>query len=193
MRTVCCILGLAFLLVTLNSCDYIKKKVGGKAEPQPVSTQPSAVKDTALVYDTITVPTYERYCNTRYNYCISYPSAIFRPQGESDSGDGQIFKSEDGHNELRVYRDSRPILMERDFELKDAFDEDIDDHLSGRVITYKDIMNNYYIISGHIGHDIFYQKTVYKNKELITAILTYRKIDKHQYDGLIKPIFDTLD
>src|SRR5437588_5064694 len=46
---------------------------------------------------------YRTYTNARFGYSISYPASVLVPQGESDNGDGQIFRSRDGHAEMRVF------------------------------------------------------------------------------------------
>ncbi len=34
---------------------------------------------------------YDTYYNARFDFKVSYPSALFLPTGESDNGDGQYF------------------------------------------------------------------------------------------------------
>lgn len=177
-----------FLVSIIYSCNNSQKKAAQPSTTDSIEEQ----TDTISMADTTTTPQYDVYCNTRYNYCISYPSAILIPQGESDSGDGQIFLSDNGVNELRVYRDSRPIVMEKRFDIEKAYIQDTDTQATKREITYRTLKNNYYVISGFSEGKIFYQKTIYRDFELVTAILTYDKMDKHQYDTLIEPIFGSL-
>lgn len=46
--------------------------------------------------------TVERYCNTRFNYCLDYPTAIFDGIVESDNDDGIQLVSEKYHLTLSV-------------------------------------------------------------------------------------------
>ena len=43
-----------------------------------------------------------KYCNYRFSFCLSYP-ASFHPMGESDNGDGQSFKTNDGNALISSY------------------------------------------------------------------------------------------
>jgi hypothetical protein len=42
------------------------------------------------------------YGNVRFHYAICYPENLLLPQGESENGDGQIFRGKDGAR-LTVY------------------------------------------------------------------------------------------
>jgi hypothetical protein len=105
---------------------------------------------------------YQTYHNARFAYSISYPADVFAPQGESDNGDGQRFLSKDGRAELMVYaghaiNDSQDTLQKR-------FREAAASRPAGppRVVTYKLIKDDWFVISGRAGGRIFYQKTMFK-------------------------------
>ena len=44
----------------------------------------------------------ERYCNTRYNFCLTYPGDIFVESEQSPNDDGILLKSADRDVEMRV-------------------------------------------------------------------------------------------
>src|SRR5207237_8321240 len=46
---------------------------------------------------------YKTYDNARFKYSISYPTDLLIPQGESENGDGQVFREKSGSVEMRVY------------------------------------------------------------------------------------------
>ncbi|MCK9254769.1 MAG: hypothetical protein GX793_04590 [Bacteroidales bacterium] len=135
-----------------------------------------------------TIYNYKTYYNERYGYSIEYPSSKLIPQGESGSGDGQVFKSQDSKSELRVYRDYRDVL---DFGLQDAYNEDLRGDGGNFVVTYKKLGNNYYVISGYKNKNIFYQKTIIFRNQLCTAIITYPESEKNYYNKVCENIFRT--
>src|SRR5947207_3694227 len=47
---------------------------------------------------------YKTYANARFKYSIGYPADLLIPQGESENGDGQVFKETGSSSvEMRVY------------------------------------------------------------------------------------------
>ena len=105
---------------------------------------------------------YETYHNARFAYSITYPADIFVPQGEADNGDGQRFLSKDGRAEVAVYagyavNDSQDTLQKRFREAAGRAAEQ-----PSRVVTYKLIKDDWFVVSGRNGGRIFYQKTMFK-------------------------------
>ena len=178
----------AIVTVGLISCN--NNQVQTKDKPlQQDKTQRS---------DTISKTTeeeikYETYCNQRYNFCIDYPSGRLFAQGESDSGDGQTFKSKDADNTLKVYRDFRDnINPDQTYTIEDAYNEDSrgnNPDKPKRVITYKKLGKNYFVVSGYNEGKIFYQKTAITSGELKTCLLEYKEIDKEVYNKISDRIF----
>lgn len=131
------------------------------------------------------------YVNSVYRYHISYPDNHLIPQGESDSGDGQVFVSKDKLCELRVYRDTRDILYEGAI-LKKSFREDIDG-FDKDSISNSEQTDNFYIIEGKNNSEIFHQKTfLRKDNLLVTAIFTYKPEVSDVYSPLVAPIFSSI-
>lgn len=126
----------------------------------------------------------ETYCNERFGFCLQYPKNLLFSQGESANGDGTIFKSKDAETTLTIYRDYRDNMTE-EFYLSDAFEEDTYSSKTvnkDKVITYKKIFKNHYIVSGLKNGKIFYQKTIYKNELLSTAIIEYNENQANIYN-----------
>ena len=181
-----------FVLSMMLGCS----NAPGKAEKKADTNDP----DTAVVSSNNEPPpaeiTYDTYCNSRYGYCIDYPAGILYPQGEAPSGDGQVFKSRDAENELLVYRDLRDnFTMDEPYTITTAYEEDArgnDPEKPKRVIVYKKLGKDYFIVSGYDNGKIFYQKTILREEGLVTALLLYRESDKSFYDAVSERIFKSL-
>lgn len=133
--------------------------------------------------------TYNQYCNARFGFCVSYPST-FKAQGESDNGDGQEFISSDRKASLLVYRDGRDAIYESEEEYKwMSYLSDINDET--KQITYKKKGEDFYVVSGYQGVMIFYQKTIFTDEGMMTAIFTYPTSQKAKYDSYCLKVFET--
>ncbi len=133
---------------------------------------------------------YYQYCNARFNFCIEYPNT-FKGQGESDNGDGQEFISPDGKAYLLVFRDGREVMYESDSECKNqSFLTDVTSDETKKV-TYKKMGDRFYVVSGYQGSSIFYQKTIFTNEGMVTAIFTYPTSQKVKYDSYCVKVFET--
>lgn len=173
---------LSLIILMMVGCKFKSDK---KTEP---TVEPTDTVVAPQIQDTAVMAT---YVNSIYRYHINYPKDILIPQGESDSGDGQVFSATNSQNELRVYRDTRDMI-ETGSALDKAYAEDVKPS-GGTTITDKLLAEKYYTIEGQIGRDRFYQKTILrKDKTLVTAILTYQESDREIYEKLIVPIFSSM-
>jgi hypothetical protein len=133
---------------------------------------------------------YNQYCNARFGFCVSYPNT-FKAQGESDNGDGQEFISADGKASLLAYRDGREAVYESEAECKSqSFLSDITPDET-KQITFKKKGENFYVVSGYQGSMIFYQKTIFTDQGMMTAIFTYPVNQKTKYDSYCAKLFET--
>ena len=123
--------------------------------------------------------TYRSYANARFSYSIEYPPDLLVPQGESDNGDGQKFLSHDGHAELLVYGSNNALHR----SLKSIYESEIStaDH-PGRVVTYKVLRADWFVISGREAGKIFYLKTYLKDGVFKTMRFEYDEAAKQTYD-----------
>lgn len=143
-----------------------------------------------------TSPHYESYCNAKYGYCVDYPDKILFPQGESGSGDGQVFESKDKENSLTIYRDLRDNMdPDVKFDISTAYQEDSD--VTGsrkpKTVTYKKLGKTFYVVSGYEGKKIYYQKTfLSEDGQLVTCRLVYAERDKALYNPLLDHIMKSL-
>jgi len=119
---------------------------------------------------------YKTYSNARFGYSVSYPADILIPQGESDNSDGQIFRSKDNHAEMRVF--GRYNVQNE--TLRSAFQA----AQEGKSVTYKVLRGNFYVVSGHEGGKIFYEKTMLKGDTFKTFMIEYDERDASTYDAI---------
>lgn len=132
---------------------------------------------------------YDKYCNSRFEYCIEYPTEL-KGMGESGNGDGQKFISKDNKATLIVYRDSRIGDFENIAECKaDCFRNDSQIE-AGKNVTYKKEGNNFFVVSGYRGNNIFYQKTIFRNGEMVTAVIEYSTSKKAKYNAYCTYLFN---
>ena len=143
-----------------------------------ISSQPSQIQPAANHWRS-NLPAqggYKTYYNSRFGYSVSYPANILIPQGEADNGDGQIFRSRDGHAEMRVFGRYN-VLNET---LRSAFNS----AQEGKQVTYKVLRGNFYVVSGRQGGKIFYEKTWLKGDIFRTFMIEYDEADASTYDAI---------
>jgi uncharacterized protein with LGFP repeats len=141
---------------------------------------------------TLAQSSYIQYCNARFGFCVSYPST-FKAQGESDNGDGQEFISSDGKSSLLVYRDGREAIYESEAECRSqSYLSDITSDETKQV-TYKKKGENFYVVSGFQGLMIFYQKTIFTEQGMMTAVFTYPTAQKAKYDAYCSKLLETFN
>jgi hypothetical protein len=94
--------------------------------------------------------TYKTYSNARFEYSISYPNLLV-PQGEATNGDGQKFRSRDGRAELIVYGGHNALEK----TLRDIYDDEVSATAHPkRVVTYKVLRTDWFVVSGREGGKI---------------------------------------
>lgn len=148
-------------------------------------------QDSKKDINSISKQDYKQYCNQRYQFCIEYPSN-FIPQGVASNGDGQIFSSKDGKTEIRSYGN---LIVEDISSLEESYLTELKDVN----ITYKKKGDDFFVVSGFEGDNIFYRKSIQRKIDylltgkkdtdiLTTFTITYPKNQKDQYDFYCKKI-----
>lgn len=135
------------------------------------------------------VTIFKKYQNVRFGYEISYPSGLLLPQGEAENGDGQRFASKESDVEMLVWgsyntlEESLISNYQRDIREKSKDNSD-------KRVTYKQLKEKYYVVSGYIGEKIFYQKTIHVEKvdAFLTFYISYPIKKKKKYDPLVSKI-----
>ena len=125
--------------------------------------------------------TYRTYQNARYNFSIAYPSTLV-PEGESDNGDGQTFRTRDDSVLMRVWG-SQNISNE---SLREAYQTAISDieSMDGGTATYKFLGRNFFVVSGLRGGKVIYQKTLMRGDVFKTFLIEYPVALQSTYDSI---------
>lgn len=169
-----------FLLAACESEQHVGETKATETAEQP-HHEAVAAKDSIH---------YGSYCNQRYHFCIDYPKDYLIPQGESGSEDGQAFKSADGADRLLAYRDLRDNMdPDVKFNIKTTYEEDLKDE-NIKEVTYKKLGRDFYVISGYNKKgQIFYQKSMISDGQLMTCLLEYREADKALFAKISEHVF----
>src|ERR1035437_6224958 len=129
--------------------------------------------------------TFKTYTNQRFFFTIQYPSSFIMGPSEF-TGDGRIFKSQDGTAEMRAWANYNALSL----SVQQQFAEDLKD-FNGQ-IKYKMIRENRFVISGVSKDKIFYRRTVYhkfKDTDVFyTFTIEYPKFRKTEFDPIIRRI-----
>ena len=118
---------------------------------------------------------YTMYRNAAHGYRFDYPDNLLE-WGEAIGGDrGQSFESTDGSAVLLVYATDadEPGELRRQYELELGRDD--------QEVTYRVLKPNWFVISGHDGPYIFYQRTFRLGDGLRTFRLRHLAEDKDYF------------
>ena len=122
---------------------------------------------------------YKIYTNARFKYSISYPADLLIPQGESENGDGQVFKEKGPSSvEMRVYGGynvSKETLRSRYAELIRRWSNGI---------TYKVIRRDWFVVSAMVSGKIHYQKTILRGDVFKTFEIQYDAVRGSTYNDV---------
>jgi len=141
-----------------------------------------------LALTSLVPPAYKTYHNARFGYHIDYP-ADFRPQPESDNGDGRRFLSADGQTVLTAYAGYNALdgglaadrrIARQGWQQKHA------------TLTLDQLTRTGYVLSGQVKGRIFYEKTILKTNTLTTFLWEYPVARKAAMDAVILHTIQTL-
>jgi hypothetical protein len=141
------------------------------------------------------LPSFSRYCNARFDYCIDYPKNILHPLKESDNGDGRIFANSLGENKLLVFGGLNFDDSGNPKTIEQLYNESIIGMSNEGTITFKRLAHNHFYISGQtIRGQIFYRATIIKKNDIgdnvyATAILIFDEDEKELYESVYEDIF----
>jgi hypothetical protein len=193
------------LMLSLGLCACSKQNEESKDRAIETPPVQSVAKDTVAVKESDDKPKdYESYCNSRYNYCIDYPT-IMVAQPEAGNGDGRVFINPKDSATLTVYGTiGIDLETEAPIPLKERYVKDmqnIKDQSPDNRITYQQFgqRQHFFVISGYKKDRIFYQKTIVKldensqNPSFAYAILEYRDQDKEVYNKISEKVFTSFE
>jgi hypothetical protein len=139
---------------------------------------PSDLKSTNF---TGSLTEYWEYYNIKHNFHVRYPSALI-PQGESNDGDGQVFKAKDSSAELKTFGAFDPAVT-LESELASTLKKKQEDAQTNNL---KRIGDNWFILSGSKGPWLYYTKVIVDRPRVWTFNLWYSKERQSDYEPLVK-------
>ena len=128
---------------------------------------------------------WDRYVNPRFGTNALVPEDFFEG-AESDNGDGKSFFAKSGRGEIRIY--GQYNVLSEDLEgyrqQRIGFIEE-----DGAEITYAPTGENWFVLSGYEGGDIFYLRVMHApecSPAVIHSIyIRYPKEDKALWDEIV--------
>jgi len=120
------------------------------------------------------------YQNDRYGTTIDYPD-VFRAEPPPDADDGRTFKSADGGKFL-VYGS-----FALDSDLAGLLDDAMKNVKAGATVTYQAHRDNWFVISGTDGDDLFYERHLLSHRgEIVNSfVISYPAKLKQIYDPIV--------
>jgi len=149
-------------------------------EQESSYSQTNTVEDesTLNLYDI----SYNSYCNSRFGFCVSYPS-FFKRQYESYSQDGCEF-----------YFGNNYSLTVSGIFCDDSSITSLFNNSKKQTDTYTASKNNWFVLSGiNEQGNIYYQKTILKNDVDYTILIVYPKDKKDQYASILKTVINSFE
>lgn len=126
---------------------------------------------------------YGCYANHRYGYVVAWPKKFLQPGGESDSGDGQRFRSRDGSAEMACWGVFHEVIGN---SLAEAYSEAAGE--PGAQVTYKHLGKDFFVLSGIREGKIFYRKTIRAGDVEASFELVYSPALKDAFDPIVKDV-----
>jgi hypothetical protein len=141
----------------------------------------AAIAAPALLADPAVADSWLTYQNDRYGTTIDYPN-IFKAQPPPDNDDGQAFKSADGAD-FSVFASYNTL----DFDVASFQDFIVKDLDPGAVVTFRAHGDNWFVISGTSGNNIFYERHLLSHGAQMTEgfVMTYPAQLKQIYDPVV--------
>lgn len=120
-----------------------------------------------------------RYCNSRYGFCVNYPSN-FGSEPAPDNNDGQVFFDRDG---FRMTASGS----------NNVTDETVKSDMNGLLsefdtVTYRKLGKNWFALSGYKDDSIIYIKGWVGAGSINHLYLQYPSALKTDYDNVVKQI-----
>jgi hypothetical protein len=123
---------------------------------------------------------WKTYINDRFGFSVCYPSDLLQPGHPPDNDDGLTFT---GINGAKIA--AWGSWNASDWTLADSDRQDEKRLANGAgKVTYKAMHKGFYVISGHNGDQIFYNRTALRNGKLSTVELTYPAADSAVWNAI---------
>jgi len=123
---------------------------------------------------------YERYCNSRFPYCLDYP-ARFTMEAAPVNNDGRTFYDEYGGMEMEVYGTRNALETTLSADMRETAGE-IDR------VTYRKMGRNWFALSGYSGRNIVFIKKWLHDNEFYALHMIYPVSARKIYDKIVARI-----
>lgn len=156
----------------------------------PADTEPIAQRQRDRHHNDaeVTIPQeryieYDRYFNPRFEFSLAYPENLVSPQAPPQNNDGRTFVSPDGDIEIKAFGYHNSLNQPLSAAYQRAARSHTQEHPT-RDVTYKTRGENWFVVSGYQGDDIFYTKQILRDGKY--------KVLSIRYDLSLKPEFDPI-
>jgi hypothetical protein len=154
----------------------------------PTNAEPIAQRDRRDNNAEVTIPPeryieYDRYFNPRFEFSLAYPENLVSPQAPPQNNDGRTFVSPEGDIEIKAFGYHNSLNQPLSAAYQRAARSHTQEHPT-RDVTYKTRGENWFVVSGYQGNDIFYTKTILRDGKY--------KVLSIRYDLSLKPKFDPI-
>jgi hypothetical protein len=136
------------------------------------------------ISQSVKAETYEKYCNSRYGFCVDYPTTLSLEPPPAN-GDGRIFF--DSHGFKMTASGINNLTNDTITSEMESASENIDQ------ITYKAQGKNWFVISGYQGSKIIYIKTYVGTGSINHLWIEYPKTKNQYYSELVTRISNSFN
>ena len=106
---------------------------------------------------------------------------------DRDNGDGQKFVSKNADASLIVYGSNNALNQSlQDLYLEESRGGTYEN--PAKVVTYRILKNNWFVVSGYNSRKVFYQKTILNKNQFKSFYFEYPESKKNIYDLIIRHI-----
>lgn len=121
---------------------------------------------------------WKTYVNPRFGTKIEYPADVFLPQPARPNVEGRRYLTSDGRAELIVAsRKAAPNEVLRNLREYDKSVMRYDE------ITYEPVGDNWYVLSGYLGQEIFYRRVQLSGGAVHSFELYFPRAERAAWDG----------
>ncbi len=130
------------------------------------------------------------YKNTRFGFEIAYPADLFHEGEPPVNDDGRNFDTDDGRAQLKAWASLNSLDQTPRTYLNWIKNEVgvVDE------ATYERVKNNWMVLSGYTGDNIYYEKTIFScNGDILNSVsLIYPVAQRKMFDPLVGKITKSL-
>ena len=130
---------------------------------------------------------YTRYRNDEYGYSIRYPAAVLEPTRTIGDGRGRAFETRDGAAAVIVYAVENADRQRLEAEYEKALNN------PNMRVTYNVLRDDWYVVSGYEGDDVFYERVLLEDGMLKTFRTRYKSSQKDYYDPITAAISQSFE